>query len=187
MEENREFIEKFRAGDDYILREIISSYQKRIFNIVLGIVTHREDSEDLTQRIFLKAFKNRKNFQGRSTFYTWIYRIAINEAMDMLKSRKKKFAYQEEVLPMSEIMSKENSLSVELEKKQLKAFVDTAMQKMDLKYRTILVLKDIQGFSYKEIAEMMDISMDKVKIWLFRARKSLKEIIEKDGGGFCDV
>lgn len=178
---DKNFIVRFKKGDAEIFRSIVSSYKNKIFNLVFGIVRNREDAEDLMQTIFIKIFNNRKKFKGNSSLYTWIYRIAVNESLNMLKKNKKNMQYFDETFVVNEIEIADKS-DTSLEKKELRDYFDTAIAKLDEKYRTVLILKEIDCLSYQEISEVLEISMDKVKIWLFRARENLRQIVKADGG-----
>jgi RNA polymerase sigma-70 factor (ECF subfamily) len=178
---DKNFMLRFRKGDDAVFRDIIFSYQNKIFNLVLGIIRNRQDAEDLTQKIFMSIFKNRKKFKGTSSLYTWIYRIAVNESLNMLKKNKKNSQYFDENFMFDEIDVIDKSDN-KLEQKELRDYFDRAIAKLDEKYRTALILKEIECLTYKEISEVLDISMDKVKIWIFRARENLRQIIKTDGG-----
>lgn len=178
---DKNFMVKFRQGDYEIFRSIICLYQTKIFNLVFGIVRNRQDAEDLTQKIFINVFKSRHKFKGTSSFYTWLYRIAVNESLNLLKKNKKNSQYFDESFMVSE-MDVADKNDNQVERKELRDYFDKAIAKLDEKYRTALILKEIDCLSYQEISEVLGISMEKVKIWIFRAREKLRQIVRLDGG-----
>jgi RNA polymerase sigma-70 factor, ECF subfamily len=188
--DSSDFFEKFRQGDDNIFRNIFDDYNKKIFRLVFNMVHNIQDTEDLLQRIFTKIFINRKSFKGKSKFYTWIYRIAVNEVLNFVNKEKKiknkgfekdfedSIEYEEYFQNLPDI--KEKSLIYNLEQEELKKQIFSSLNKLDKKYKTILILKEIDNFSYKEIADILGISIDKVKVWIYRARENMKKNLEEE-------
>lgn len=188
--DSEDFFEKFRQGDENIFRNIFDDYNKKIFRLVFNMVHNIQDTEDLLQRIFTKIFINRKSFKGKSKFYTWIYRIAINEVLNFVNKTKRlknkgfekdfedSIEYEEYFQNLPDI--KEKSLIYNLEQEELKKQISSSLNKLDKKYKTILILKEIDNFSYKEISDILDISIDKVKVWIYRARENMKKILEEE-------
>ncbi len=179
LENHPNFIADFKKADSKIFEFVIKKYQNKIFNIVLNILKNRTDAEDLTQKVFLKIFEKRMQFNGRSSFYTWIYRIAINESLNEFKKTKKNGVYIEEI-----IADENGAFQVyeeKLEKDELQKKFDKIFNKLPDKYRIILTLKDFEKMSYNEISETLNISLDKVKVWIFRGRENLRKLIESEG------
>lgn len=191
--DTKDFFEKFRQGDENIFRNIFDDYNKKIFRLVFNMVHNIQDTEDLLQQIFTKIFINRKSFKGKSKFYTWIYRIAINEVLNFVNKTKRlknkgfekdfedSVEYEEYFQNLPD--KKEKSLIYNLEQEELKKQILSSLNKLDKKYKTILILKEIDNFSYKEISEILDISIDKVKVWIYRARENMKKILEAEFRG----
>ncbi len=192
-ENEKTLIDKCRKGDIHAFEELISSYEKKIFNIVYRIVGDYNDAEDISQEIFIKVFRSINNFKERSSFYTWLYRIAVNECMDILKKKKKTAAYsidtpiqtEDDQIPR-EIKDYGESPEEKVERKELRNYIESALNSVTYEHRTMIVLRDIQGLSYEEIAEIVKCPAGTVKSRINRARKALKELLSDKKELFLD-
>ncbi len=181
MEEDFELLAKFKKGDQQAFELLVRKYKTTVFNTIYSIMGNAQEADDIAQEVFLKVYTKASSFKGKSSFSTWLYRITVNKCIDELRRRKNKIiSYetefnQEEKLKLKDVLaSRENDITEKLRQKELQDIIQKAMNSLPEKYRIILTLKEIEGLSYKEISQIMKISLAKVKIWLFRARQKLK-------------
>lgn len=181
MEEDFELLAKFKKGDQQAFELLVRKYKTTVFNTIYSIMGNAQEADDIAQEVFLKVYTKADSFKGKSSFSTWLYRITVNRCVDELRRRKNKIiSYetefnQEEKLKLKDVLaSRENDITEKLRQKELQDIIQKAMNSLPEKYRIILTLKEIEGLSYKEISQIMKISLAKVKIWLFRARQKLK-------------
>lgn len=173
----QELIEKSQAGDIEAFGELISIYEKKIYNLAYRISGNSEDAFDISQETFIKIFKNIQKFKGESSFSTWIYRIATNMAYDFLKyEAKPKRSLDDEENPI-EILDKSISPEQSVEADERLKTVKLALGKISLEFRQVIVLRDIEGYSYEEIAQILNIELGTVKSRISRARNNLKKIL----------
>ena len=165
-----------RAGDPEAFATLIGRYEVRIVRLVRGMVPE-SDVEDVTQEAFLKAYRKIGNFDGRSSFYTWLYRVTANTAMDWRKrERHRRHAplpegpEGDDAVPSAEA-GPERSAS----RRELAARIDAAIEALPEKYHELLVLREVEGLSYEDIAERLGMSKGTVESRLFRARERLRE------------
>ena len=165
-------------------------YEKRVYNHCLRMVNDEEESYDLTQEVFLKVFRKIKNYEHTYSFYTWLYRITVNSCIDYLRRKKR----QVQIISISanpgddgsqygkeqEIPDNTYVPDVALANKELDQVLRQANNQLSERLRSIILLKEIEGFSYEEIAEILGCSKGTVKSRLFRARERLKEILADD-------
>ncbi|MCC5911761.1 MAG: sigma-70 family RNA polymerase sigma factor [Clostridiaceae bacterium] len=180
--DEKTLIEKSQKGDVESFEILITSYQKTAFNIAYRMLGNFEDANDITQEAFIKVYKSIDKFKGESSFTTWLYAIVNNICLDFLRKKKKikiisidKSQGNENY--QREIPDETNTPEVLFEKKEVRRTVQDAINQLKDEHRTIIILRDIQGFSYEEIAEILDISTGTVKSRISRARRSLKVII----------
>ena len=181
MEEDFELLAKFKKGDQQAFELLVRKYKTTVFNTIYSVMGNAQEADDIAQEVFLKVYTKAGSFKGESSFSTWLYRITVNRCIDELRRRKNKIiSYetefnQEEKLKLKDVLaSRENDITEKLRQKELQDIIQKAMDSLPEKYRIILTLKEIEGLSYKEISQIMKISLAKVKIWLFRARQKLK-------------
>ena len=174
--EEKELIRLSAEGDKDAFSELIKLYEKQIYNIAYRIAMNSQDAMDISQDSLIKIYNNIKYFEERSKFSTWIFRIVTNSAIDFIKKhRKYKFVNLEENI-------KDNlCVHEEFEKNENVRKVYNALEKLDVNYRAIIILKDIYGFSYDEISKILIIPQGTVKSRLNRARKALKNRLLKEG------
>lgn len=166
--------------------ELIMRYQQRVMRVCQGFVLHTADAEDLTQEVFIEVFRSIDRFRGDSQFSTWIYRIAVNKSLNFLKRKKR-----EKVLQSIEGFfakgDKEESLQLsdegrfaadrDIENSENKLILKTAINSLPENQRTAFILAKYQDLSYKEIAEVMGVSLSSVESLLFRAKGNLQKKI----------
>lgn len=181
MEEDFELLAKFKKGNQQAFELLVRKYKTTVFNTIYSIMGNAQEADDIAQEVFLKVYTKADSFKGESSFSTWLYRITVNRCIDELRRRKNKIiSYeiefnQEEKLKLKDVLaSRENDITEKLRQKELQDIIQKAMNSLPEKYRIILTLKETEGLSYKEISQIMKISLAKVKTWLFRARQKLK-------------
>ena len=183
-------VRKCRQGDAAATERLILKYQNRIHNAILRICADREDAAELTQDTFVKIIENLDKFEGRSSFYTWAFRIGVNLTLNHCQ-RKAKLGIQsldaessehdtEAKRTLKEFLA-DDSLpdpAVVAENKELCMAIEKALTKLDDEKRAIIILRDIEGMNYAQIAKVLDIELGTVRSRLSRARASLRDIME---------
>src|SRR4030042_4038357 len=173
-------ITRFKAGDTSVFEEILLKYQDRIYNLCRYMLGNTHDAEDAAQDVFLKAYQNLNRFKPEASLLTWLYRIAINTCIDY---RRKPFF--ESLFKNSKegdvfvIDQPSDSPSPEklYESKEIGNAIQFALGRLSEKLRTVIVLKEIEGLSYEEISEVLDVSIGTVKSRISRAGEELKELL----------
>lgn len=175
-------LEALRAGDRAEFARLVETYYTPIYRLALKMLAHEQDAEDVLQTTFLKALQHIGNFEGRSSLSTWLYRIAANEALMLLRRKRPEVSIDEDPdeaegsLPMPEQFTDwcclpEQEFATNEAKKQL----DRAIQKLPEKLRVVFLLRDIEGLSIKETSEALNLTETAVKTRLLRARLALRE------------
>ena len=165
---------------------LIGNYQQRIYATLLGMLGNRHDAEDVTQETFLTAFRKLDQFERRSSFYTWLHRIAFNAAIDLQRRKKRiknQFASGEMIDTAVTLDQKTDSPATIVMTMETVNQVQLALSRLDEERRNIIVLRDLQGIDYAEIASMLDIPVGTVRSRLHRARIELREILNAMGIG----
>lgn len=174
-------VKRARRGDLQAYDELVKRYQERIYATLYHMTGNHEDANDLAQEAFIKAFSALKSFKGGSSFYTWLYRIAVNKTINFLKQRKNKYHlslndmdFNAEHDPdlMALISDKTPNRDIALTELQKK--LNEALLKLSEPHRMVVVLHDVQGMSHDEIAEIMDCNIGTVRSRLFYARQQLQ-------------
>ena len=176
-----DLVKRARRGDLKAYDELVKRYQERIYATIYHMTSNHEDANDLAQEAFIKAFSALKSFKGGSSFYTWLYRIAVNKTINFLKQRKNKFhmslndidfnAEHDKDL-MALISDKTPTRDVGLSELQKK--LNEALLRLSEPHRMVVVLHDVQGQSHEEIAEIMGCNIGTVRSRLFYARQQLQ-------------
>jgi RNA polymerase sigma-70 factor (ECF subfamily) len=175
-------VARAKAGDLSAFTELVRHYDRRIFRMAKQITQNDEDAEDVLQETFLKAYSRLDSFQGESKFYTWLVRIAVNEALMKLRKRR-----SDRTVPLDEpIDTGEDEVVREIavwdenpeetySREELAKILDQAIQSLKPAYRTVFVLRDIEELSIEETAKILNLSISAVKSRLLRARLQLRE------------
>jgi RNA polymerase sigma-70 factor (ECF subfamily) len=183
--EEAALVRRVQAQDEMAFREIVDRYQAKVFSIIYGILRNRNDAEDIAQQVFAKIYFSIKNFDFRSSLLTWIYKITVNECYDYLrKKRVRKLVYESD-------FSSEDSLRMENSEPatdQAPA-VDQRLAQHDLivkllskiseEDRSLILLKEVEGHSVEELAEMTSMNENTIKVKLFRARQKLVKAAQR--------
>jgi RNA polymerase sigma factor (sigma-70 family) len=172
--EEKDELKKLMANDDKAFSELVNLYKERIFLVVLRIVRNREEAKDLAQEAFVKAYHSRQSFRAESGFYTWIYRIAVNLALNYINRNRDR---QAESLENIQPIIGDSSANSELENRELHLAIDKAIEKLPARQRTVFVLRHYEQKSHAEIGEVLSITEGAVKANYHQAIKKLKEYL----------
>lgn len=178
--EDLKLIDRFKIGDASAFEELVLKYQDRIYNLCRHMLGNAHDAEDAAQDVFIKAYRGLRKFQPNASLYTWLYRIATNTCIDY--KRKPFFAslfHHSEHSEETMIDTPSDAPSPErlYESKQMDRALWTSLGKLSAKLRSAIILKEIEGLSYEEIAEALDISIGTVKSRISRAREELQRLM----------
>jgi RNA polymerase sigma-70 factor (ECF subfamily) len=179
-----ELVRRLRAGDETTFREFIECYGPKIYRIAYGILRNRDDADDIAQEVFAKVYFSIKSFEGRSSMYTWIYRIAINECYGYLRKKQ----------PIYESNSADGSLSLHMQNvadPQSRAdlgfmqrdFINKLLTQVSEEERLLIIWKEVDGLSLAELSEMTGQRVNTIKVKLFRARQKLFRAAQSSGRG----
>lgn len=180
-----ELITRVLDGDTGAYRPLVERYQNRIHAMVYGMVRDAEEARDITQNAFIKAYQNLTTFRIESSFYTWLYRIAMNLAIDQVRKHKRRrtSSFDEQVANRDDDggileVHHEESPAKALQRKQLQQKIFAALDELSEDQREVVLLREVEGLSYKEIADVMDIPEGTVMSRLFYARKKLQALLK---------
>ena len=174
-----------KRGDTAAFEELVNRYERKIFRLTMNITRNREDAEDAMQDAFLKAYAHLKDFQEDSRFYTWLVRIAANEALMRLRKRRpNQFSLDEPVEGEEDLMPRElqdwgPSPEQRFAQTEMRQILSGVIDELEPDYRTVFVLRDIEELSTEETAATLGISVPAVKSRLLRARLKLREKLDR--------
>ncbi|HEY6384131.1 MAG TPA: sigma-70 family RNA polymerase sigma factor [Candidatus Acidoferrum sp.] len=174
-----------RSGDASAFEELVSRYERKIFRLTMNITRNREDAEDAMQDAFLKSYSHLKTFQGDSRFYTWLVRIAANEALMRLRKRRPgQFSLDEPIEGDEDLMPRElqdwgPGPEQRFAQTEMREILSSAIDELEPDYRTVFVLRDIEELSTEETADALGISVPAVKSRLLRARLKLRHKLDR--------
>jgi RNA polymerase sigma-70 factor (ECF subfamily) len=184
MPSDEELVQQSRRGDRMAFQALVEKYERRVYAVAYGLLGNREDALDAVQEAFVKVHRSLDRFQGKSSFYTWLYRIAVNAAIDLGRkgSHRQEVEFREEIEPDEErgeypVAPASEDPSERLMRKELGEIIEDAIGKLPSDQRTAIVLREIEGLSYKEIAGIMGCSEGTVMSRLHYGRKKLQEIL----------
>ena len=180
-------VQRVLEGDTNAFEELVLEYEKKVYNVSLRMLNNSEDASDMTQEAFIKAYNSLSGFRGDSKFSVWLTRIVSNLCLDFLRSRNRRptvsLSMEDEDGEDVQLDIADTSQSPEqlLERSLTRESVRRGLQSLPEDYREILLLREIQGLSYDEIAAALDIEVGTVKSRIFRGRKKLCDYLIKDG------
>ena len=183
--EESELVRRVQARDEIAFRDLVERYQAKVFSIIYGILRNRNDAEDIAQQVFAKIYFSIGNFDFRSSLLTWIYKITVNECYDYLRKRRVRKLVYESDFSEDDVRLMENA---EQPGESVRP-VDTTLAQRDLivkllekvtgEERTLLLLKEVEGHSVEELAEMTGMNQNTIKVKLFRARQKLLKAAQR--------
>lgn len=176
-----EMIAGSRAGNRAALNALAKRYQPAVLRICVSLLGSR-DVDDLVQEIFIKILRRLNTFEGRSSLFTWIYEIAVNQCRDELRRRKRRRWFSLQALPeetVERVFAEEEGVSAQLEASELRNNLHRELKQLDQKYRELVVLRDLEGLGYDEIAKISGIDEKLVKSRLYQARQILAAKMKK--------
>jgi len=172
-ENDTALVEQTLAGDPRAFSQLVDRYQKAVFNLALRMLQDADDAEDVAQAVFLKIYERLAQYNPHYRFFSWIYRIAMNETLNFLRQRKPMDRMEENTV--------ETSAMEDVERADTAWQIGEALKELSTDQRAVVVLKHFEGFSYEEIATILNVSEKKVKSRLFSARKILRVVLEQRG------
>jgi len=184
-EKERELVRLAQSGEHAAFEELVRRHQQRVFGLVNGILRRREDVEDVVQQVFLKVFVSLKRFDQRSAFSTWLYKISVNECWDYLRKKKVRPLMYEADLSEDQVARLDGVVSVDRppespsERAEVRDLLERLLEKLPDDDRQLLMLKEVEGFSVQELAEMLDLNVNTVKVRLFRSRARLMDVYKR--------
>jgi RNA polymerase sigma-70 factor (ECF subfamily) len=185
---DRELVRRAQKEDKEAFEELIRRHQHRVFAVAGGILKRREDVEDIAQQVFVKAYFSIKRFDQRAAFSTWLYKITVNECWDLLRKKKvRPLVYEadlsEEQARQVETSEERGSTAPDIsDRLAAQQRVERLLEGLDERDRLMLVLKEVEGFSIEEVAAVLDLNANTVKVRLFRARRRVVSQARKRDG-----
>jgi RNA polymerase sigma-70 factor, ECF subfamily len=185
METERELVEKARRGDQAAFRALVTTHQQRILAVAIGVMRDADDARDVCQEALLRAWRGMATFTGEAQFFTWVYRIVVNLCVDHLRRRRFECVSLDEAVEAEERLD-----AVELANwrgaadparaaadRELRARIDAALDRLPVHHRTVLILREVEGLSYKEIAGVVGCAVGTVMSRLFHARRRMQKLL----------
>lgn len=181
-----ELVAKSQAGDTAAFDELVTRYRSRAFSMIYNMVRNEQDAWDVTQDGFVKAWKNIGRFRGQSAFYTWLYRILMNVAIDSLRRKQVEGGTEfDDAIGLHNIEPgaattprAELEPATRLGDKEIRARIDEAITRLSPDHRAVIVMREIDGLDYQEIADAMESTLGTVMSRLFYARKKLQTMLK---------
>ncbi|NOZ88218.1 MAG: sigma-70 family RNA polymerase sigma factor [Deltaproteobacteria bacterium] len=185
----QELVVRARKGDKRAFSALVERYQRRVFSLAVGVLHDPEEAMDVSQEVFIRVFRSLDKFEGTSSFGTWLYRVTMNLSIDHIRSRKRRqeesFEASSDNLHVLETMSEENRTVSKVSfnpvdvvsEQELKIKLDECLSKLPDIHRQVLVLRELEGLSYSDIAKVLDISKGTVMSRLHHARDKLKALL----------
>jgi len=187
--DERQIVRRAQKGDKAAFELLVQRHQHRVFAVARGIIKRQEDVEDIAQQVFVKAYFSLKRFDQRAAFSTWLYKITVNECWDLLRKRKARpLVYEadlndEQSSQFSAVERKAENGPDASERLANRQRLDRMLDQLEPRDRAMLVLKKVEGFSVEEIAELLGLNANTVKVRLFRARRRIVEYARREKSG----
>ena len=174
-----QLILKARSGDSDAFREIVRRFTPRVFAVARNLVSNAGDAEDVVQEVFFKVHRKLSSFREDAAFGTWLYRVTVNTAADSLKKRRQDHSVTVDDLGQLALVDPADGPDESLGRRNLRREIRKAMSCLPEKFRTIIVLRELEGLSYQEISRIIGCSKGTVESRLFRARARLRDLLER--------
>jgi RNA polymerase sigma-70 factor, ECF subfamily len=184
-EQDRELVRLSQGGSEAAFEDLVRRHQQRVFALVNGILRRPDDVEDVAQQVFLKAYLGIKRFDQRAAFSTWLYKIAVNECWDYLRKKKvRPLVYEadlseEQVSRLDGIVSADRPPEGPNDRAEARELLERMLDTLPDQDRQLLLLKEVEGFSVKELAEILKLNVNTVKVRLFRARGRIMDLYRR--------
>ncbi len=182
--DERELISRCQKGDTDALKEIFDQYHRKVYRIAYGVVRQREEALDIVQEVFIKLYRSIRNFESKSKFYTYLYRMAMNTAIDHSRKIKKSHLLSldgmEGFQPSDGAEKRPDNILIH---KELEERVKGALEKLPHDQKMALIFREMEGLSYEEMAETMGCSIGTVMSRLHYARKRIRELLKEETKG----
>lgn len=188
----QQWLERIRAGDGRALAELLQAHQRRLYNVCLRMLSNRDDAAEATQETMLKIVEHIGTFRGESQVSTWMIRIAMNQATTRLRRRRRRptvsldghangQAHDDQAAALRDALpdTREPAPGASVETSELRERLVLALAKLDETFRAVVVLRDVDGLDYQQIAEVLDLPVGTVKSRLFRARLALRQQLQE--------
>ena len=177
-------VERVKGGEVAAFDALVLKYRERLYSVIYNLTSNREDAADLAQDAFIKAFRSINKFRGKSLFYTWLYRIAINETLSYIRKNRRRRFFSLEILPekfthceIIEILAVRAHSNKSIIIKELQEKLNEALQSLSTKHRTTIILYEVEDLSHREIAEIMNTSVGTVRSRLHYAKERLQSLL----------
>lgn len=183
--EEADLVRRIQAQDELAFREIVDRYQSKVFSIIYGVLRNHNDAEDIAQQVFSKVYFSIRNFDFRSSLLTWIYKITVNECYDYLrKKRVRKLVYEsdfsEEDAQRMEASDPAVDPAAPMDKQLAQRdLVTKLLSKVSQEDRSLIMLKEVEGHSVEELAQMTGLNENTIKVKLFRTRQKLLKAAQR--------
>jgi RNA polymerase sigma-70 factor (ECF subfamily) len=180
---DRELVAKAQGGDDGAFDQLIEKYKARVYAVIYHMLGNNEDAADLTQEVFVKAFKAISSFRSQSNFYTWLNRIAVNTTINFIRLRKEEhlsldeFSSEVEGDPSFQTLVSKETADRDVDRDELQKKLNEALQKLSKEHRAVVVLHDIEGLRHHEIAKVLGCSEATARSRLFYAHQELQALL----------
>ena len=182
MLDEQQLIKNLQTGDQSAFKLLIDQQQEKVLNTCLGFVRNQHDAEDLTQEVFVEVYRSIANFRKESKLSSWIYRIAVSKSLEYLraKKRKKRFAFFQSLIGLNDQIEhiaagESHHPGLRLEDKERAKILFAAIDQLAENQKVAFTLHKVEGLSYKEIADIMEVSLSSIESLMFRAKKNLKK------------
>jgi len=176
-----ELLRECRAGDRRAFEQLVEKYQKTVFNIALRMVRDSEDAEDIAQAAFIRVYRKLDTFNHELKFFSWLYRIVVNESLNFLRQRRRHETLDERSTAEADQAAVEGMPGDEEPGEETEQKIQSGLMELSVEYRAVVVLRHFQEMSYAEIGQVLGIPEKKVKSRLFTARTMLRQILVKKG------
>jgi RNA polymerase sigma-70 factor (ECF subfamily) len=181
--DDRELVESARKGDRDAFRVLFERYHRRAYALAFGVLRHQDDALDVVQDAFIKAHKYLDKFEGNSSFYTWLYRIVMNLAIDHMRKHRRVKPVELDEQHLEGAVGEDSLLPKilggnpgrALLDKEIRARIDQALSELSENHRSVLVMRELEGMSYEEMAQAMNCSKGTIMSRLFHARKNMQK------------
>jgi RNA polymerase sigma-70 factor (ECF subfamily) len=178
-------VRRVRDGDATAFRELFDRYHRRAYAVALGVVKNKQDAMDVVQEAFIKVHKHIGGFHGTSSFYTWLYRIVMNLAIDHVRKRKKVRQFDEQMekgvaedAPQLGGRTSDANPGRAMTRKELGGHIVAALEELPEYHRSVIVLREVEGFSYEEMARILKVPKGTIMSRLFHARRKMQELMK---------